>query len=44
MHKDAYLPNMDVWENMLGYLSAGCYKSNQQAHKFTRIVDGFFPL
>ena len=44
MHKaDAYLPNIDVWENMLGYLSAGWYNSQPQTHKLPRTID-VFPL
>ena len=34
----------DAGGNILGYLSAGCYNSNPQAHKFTRIVDIFCSL
>ena len=35
MHKaEAYLPNIDVWENMLGYLSAADTTANHRHISF----------
>jgi hypothetical protein len=36
--ENAYLPNMELTENMLGYLSAGC---NPQAKLAYKVSDSF---